>query len=67
MVSPQELKWPVTTGRVISAGDTSLYGKMLSQDKPVSCPGRPVTSDVRGNTSEELWLKELEILPVESH
>lgn len=59
MVSPQELQWPVTAGRVISAGATSLYGKMPSKGKPVSCPSRPVTSDVRGNSSKELWLKEL--------
>lgn len=53
MVSPQELQWPVTTGRVISARAISLYGKMPSKGKSVSCPGRPVTSDVRGNSSKE--------------
>ena len=43
---------------MISAGAASLYGKMPSKGKPVSRPGRPVTSDVRGKSSKELWLKE---------
>lgn len=39
-------------GRVISARATSLYGKMPSEGKSVSRPGRPVTSDVRETTAK---------------